>query len=71
MFAAKPAEKNRKNWQKERISRRLPKSRRVGYLDNKLTEVKKIITPLNSSRQYASFDILQDYIRSILKNDLI
>ena len=26
---------------------------------------------MNSSRQYASFDILQDCIRSILKNDLI
>ena len=26
---------------------------------------------MNSSRQYAFFNILQDYIRSILKNDLI
>ena len=44
MFAAKPAEKNRKNRQKKRISGRVLKSRRVGYLNNKLTEVKNNYT---------------------------
>ena len=44
MFAAKPAEKNRKNRQKERISGRVLKSRRVGYLNKKLTEVKNNYT---------------------------
>ena len=41
MFAGKTAVKNRKNRQKERISGRVLKSRRVRYLNNDLTEVKK------------------------------
>ena len=44
MFAGKTAVKNRKKRQKERISGRVLKSRRVGYLNNKLSEVKNNYT---------------------------
>ena len=70
MFAGKLVEKNRKNRQKERISRRVLKLRRLLYLDNKLTEVNNNYT-IEFVLSIRIFWYITRLFRSILKNDLI